>query len=233
MIKRCLQRCFLLALVFCLGTANTFAQEPQMIAPPLPAVWAQPPPDPDTLPPPPELQWEPMPPPAPAQPADAVPQALNVPAPEPEIEVAPPPVPAPASFVPGAGSAEGMVKGTEEIEVWRAESVSPQMPARHGPRFEKSYIEGTDPVAVRLHFDPLAAGKKVIVRPDRGVTVTPPETEFEVGPTGECVISVALAANFHRSQVSVYCDGFRTSLPLSRAPLAVVEAHEALTEGGE
>ncbi len=35
------------------------------------------------------------------------------------------------------------------------------------------------------------------------------------------------------SRVNVYCDGFRTALPLSRAPLAVVEAQEALTEGGE
>lgn len=126
-----------------------------------------------------------------------------------------------------------MEKGTEAIEVWREESVSPQMPPRRGPQFEKTYVTGTDPVLVRLQFDPLAAGKTVIVRPDPGAMVIPPETEFQIGPTGECVISVALMQNFLRSRVNVYCDGFRTAVPLSRAPLAVVEAHEALTEGGE
>lgn len=201
-----------------------------MMAPPLPAVIPSEPPDPDTLPPPPEVEWAPLPASAPPD-LSIAPAAVPVPVPEPEVELPLPPVPAPAAFVPGA--AEGMEKGTEEIEVWREESVSPQMPPRRGPQFEKTYIEGTDPVVIRLQFDPLAAGKSVIVRPDPGASVIPPETEFQIGPTGECVISVALAANCRMSRVSVYCDGVRTTVPLARAPLAVVEAHEALTEGGE
>lgn len=200
------------------------------MAPPLPAVVPSPPPDPDTLPPPPDVEWALLPPSAPPD-LSSAPAAVPVPVPEPEVELTPPAAPEPASFVPGA--VEGMEKGTAEIEVWREESVSPQMPERRGPQFEKTYIHGTDPVLVRLEFDPLAAGKSVIVRPDPGATVTPPETEFQIGPTGECVISVALAANYLMSRVNVYCDGFRTTVPLARAPLAVVEAQEALTEGGE
>ncbi len=202
------------------------------MAPPLPAVVPTEPPDPDTLPPPPELEWAPLPAVVPPD-VSIAPAAVPVPAPEPEVELEPAPAPEPAPFVPGASSGEGMEKGAEGIEVWREESVSPQMPPRRGPQFEKTYVEGTDPVLVRLQFDPLAAGTTVIVRPDPGATVIPPETEFQIGPTGECVISVALAPNYNKSRVNVYCDGFRTALPLSRAPLAVVEAQEALTEGGE
>jgi hypothetical protein len=203
-----------------------------MIAPPLPDFGRAPPPDPETLPAPPALEWEPLTPPAPAQPPDIAPQALDVPAPQPEAELPPPPVPPTLSFVPGA-TGESLEKGTEEIEVWREESISPQMPAKHRAQFDKTYVTGTDPVLVRLQFDARAAGKTVIVRPDPGASVIPPETKFQIGPTGECIISVALAANCQMSRVNVYCDGVRTPLPLARAPLAVVEAHEALTEGGE
>ncbi|HEV2841676.1 MAG TPA: hypothetical protein VGW39_10155 [Chthoniobacterales bacterium] len=203
-----------------------------MIAPPLPDFGTAPPPDPETLPPPPALEWEPLDAPAPEQPADNPAPALDVPAPQPEIELPEPPVPAALSFVPGA-SGEPLEKGTEEIEVWREESISPQMPAKLGAQFNETYVTGTEPVVVRLQFDPLAAGKTVIVRPGPGAAVIPPDTKFQVGPTGECVISVALKPNFLHTRVNVYCDGFRTALPLSRAPLAVVEAAEALTEGGE
>ncbi len=231
MMKLSLLRYLLFSLGLCLGPATVPAQEPGM-APPLPAVVPTEPPDPDALPLPPELEWAPLPAAAPPD-VSLAPAAVPVPAPEPEVELAPPPVPEPAAFVPGASSGEGMEKGAAEIEVWREESISPQMPPRRGPQFEKSYINGNDPVLVRLQFDPLGAGKTVIVRPDPGATVIPPQTEFQIGPTGECVISVALAANYNKSRVSVYCDGIRTTLPLSRAPLPVVVAQEALTEGGE
>ncbi|HEV2841621.1 MAG TPA: hypothetical protein VGW39_09880 [Chthoniobacterales bacterium] len=203
-----------------------------MIAPPLPDFGTAPPPDPETLPAPPALEWEPLTPPAPAQLADDPAPALDVPAPQPEAELPPPPVPPTLSFLPGAAG-EPSEKGTKEIEVWREESISPQMPARLGVQFDETYITGTEPVVVRLQFDPRAAGKTVIVRPDPGAAVIPAETKFQVGPTGECIISVALAANCRMSRVNVYCDGFRTALPLARAPLAVVLEQEALTEGGE
>jgi hypothetical protein len=208
------------------------AQEPQMIAPPLPDFSTAPPPDPETLPAPPAMEWEPSTPSAPPQAADAPAPALDVPAPQPEIELPEPPAPPTLSFVPGA-TGEPMEKGTGKIEVWREESISPQMPAKLGVQFQQTYITGTEPVVVRLQFDPLAAGKTVIVRPDPGAAVIPAETKFQVGPTGECIISVALAANCRMSRVNVYCDGIRTALPLERAPVAVVQAQEALTEGGE
>ncbi len=231
MMKLSLLRRLLLALVLCLWTATAPAQE-LMMAPPLPAVVPTVPPDPDTLPQPAEVEWAPLPAAAPPD-VSLAPAAVPVPAPEPEVELEPAPDPQPAPFVAGASTGEAMEKGAKEIEVWREASVSPQMPARRGPQFEKSYINGNDPVLVRLQFHPLAAGKTVIVRPDPGATVIPPETEFQIGSTGECVISVALAANYIKSRVNVYCDGIRTTVPMSRAPLAVVIQQEALTEGGE
>ncbi len=157
------------------------AQEPQMIAPPLPDFGTAPPPDPETLPAPPALEWEPFDAASPGASPGAPAPALDVPAPQPEIELPPPPVPPTLSFVPGA-SGEPMEKGTEEIEVWREESISPQMPAKLGAQFQQTYVTGTEPVVVRLQFDPLAAGKTVIVRPDPGAAVFRPRPNFRSGP---------------------------------------------------
>ena len=147
--------------------------------------------------------------------------------PEPEGLLDLPPV---AEIVPG-GDIDRDKGIPEESEVWRAESEFPQMPTRQGAQFDQAYITGPEPVLVRLQFDPLAAGSAVVVKPGPGVTVTPPETEFYVEPTGECVVSVALDGSFLRSDMNVYCMGIRTKVPLARASLAEVVAEEEATGG--
>jgi hypothetical protein len=233
MLRLFLSRYFLLLLLFGLYVKGIPAQEQEVLLPPRPDY--APPPDPSTLPPPPELEWEPLPPPAAGEQSSPVPPQPVLIVPPPQADAAlNPPLPADdAPFVPGQSGLPQVEVAKSGVEVWREESESPQMPARRGPQFEQAYVTGTEPLLVRLQFDPLAAGKTVVVKPGHGVTVDPPQTEFHVGPTGECVVSIVLDPGFIQSRLTVYCDGVRTSLPLMRAPLSVVEAQEALTEGGQ
>jgi hypothetical protein len=219
----------LLALFLCLPVANISAQETELVAPPLPDFATAPPPDPESLESPPSLEWEPLDPPDPEQGTSVTPpEPFVVLPPEPE---APPDAPPVAAILPG--EALDPDKGRpKESEVWREESEFPQMPTRRHAQFEPVYIEGPEPVLVRLQFDPIAAGSAVVVKPGPGVTVDPPETEFYVEPTGECVVSVALNGDFLQSDINVYCAGIRTKVPLARASLAKVVAEEEATGSG-
>ena len=85
---------------------------------------------------------------------------------------------------------------------------------------------------MRLQFQPVAAGKSVIVKPGPGVTVDPPLTELSIGATGECVVSVSLAGSFSQSDLTVYYAGARVTLPLARITPEVVAARETATKGG-
>lgn len=120
-----------------------------------------------------------------------------------------------------------------EVEVWRTQSITPQMPARRHRRFELAYLVGKEPALVRLRFHPLAAGQGVVVQPGPGVTVDPPDTEFWVETNGECVVAVALDGSFIRSDFNVYCAGVKTKVPLERASVEIVEAREAAGRSGQ
>ena len=85
---------------------------------------------------------------------------------------------------------------------------------------------------MRLQFQPVAAGKSVIVTPGPGVTVDPPVTALSIGVTGECVVSVSLAGSFSQSDLTVYYAGARVTLPLVRTTPEVVAARETATKGG-
>jgi hypothetical protein len=131
---------------------------------------------------------------------------------------------------PDPGEAE-LAKPT--VEIWREESESPQIPARHLNHLERAYVTGTEPVVLRAQFDPAAAGKNVYVRPGRGITLNPPIGALIVSSSGECILSAKLDDGFPKSHIVFYCEGIKTVLPVLRAPLAKVEAEEALTGGGE
>ena len=119
-----------------------------------------------------------------------------------------------------------------EVEVWRTQSITPQMPVRRHRRFDLAYVVGKEPALVRLRFHPLAAGQGVVVQPGPGVTVDPPDTEFRVAPNGECVVSVALDGSFFRSDFNVYCAGVKSKVPLERTSVGTVEAREAAGRSG-
>jgi hypothetical protein len=83
-----------------------------------------------------------------------------------------------------------------------------------------------------VQFDPLAAGKRVYVRPGTGVTIGNADAVLTVSPSGECLLSAQLDENFPRGHIIFYCDGVKTVLPLVRASLPKVQENEALTGGG-
>jgi hypothetical protein len=112
------------------------------------------------------------------------------------------------------------------VELWRPESQLPQTPGRRGRRFELGYLVGTDPATLRLQFPPVAAGTTIIVKAGPGVTVDPPGMEQRIAPNGECVVSVSLAGSFIQSDVTVYCVGVRTTVPLARTSREMVAAQE-------
>lgn len=203
-----------------------------MMPPPLPSVYTPPPPDPDTLPPPPPLVWEPLVPKG-SQEQSSPPSALSVPPPQPEASIAPPPPPVLETPLPGGPDPAEMELAKPEVEIWREQSEWPQIPPRRFNQLDLAYITGTEPVALRVQFNPLAAGKRVFIKPGRGITVNPPVAILTVSSSGECIISAELAEGLARSHIVFYCEGVKTVLPVVRASLAKVEEKEAETGGGE
>lgn len=196
-----------------------------MRAPPIPDVIPPPPPDPDTLPAPPPLEWQSLlprgsgeePPPT---------EGLLAPPPVPEPSIAPPPPPMVETPLPGAPDAAQIELAKPDVEVWREESENPQIPARQFNQLTQAYIAGTDPVVLRVQFNPLAAGKLVYVKPGPGLTLYPSVTSLTVSSSGECIVSAQLAASRPRSHIVFYCEGVKTVLPVVRASLAVVVGAE-------
>ena len=231
MIKFFLAKGFLLALFLCLCAAHVQAQQPQLMPPPLPNVVPSPPPDPDTLPPPPQLQWDSLVPRDSGGEAGAV-EAVVVPPPQPEPSIAPPPPPAVENPVPGAPDPSQLELAKPDVEVWRTQSESPQIPARVSNRLDQAYFTGTEPVALKVQFSPLAAGKIVYVKPGRGITLEPPLALLTVSSSGECLIQARFAEGLARSHIVFYCGAVKTVLPVVRASLATVVAAEEETGGG-
>ena len=218
-------RCFLFALVLGFCAASVPAQELEMRAPPIPDVIPTPPPDPDTLPPPPQLQWAPLVPKG-AEDQGALAEAAPVAAAEAELPMAPPPPPVtePVGGLPDPAAVE-LVK--PDVEIWRQESESPQVPARQSNRLDQAFVTGTAPVTLRVQFSPAAAGKKVYVRPGEGLNIGANGGVLTVSPAGDCLIAAQLAEDVSRSHINFYCEGVKTVLPVVRASLAtVIEAED-------
>lgn len=70
-----------------------------------------------------------------------------------------------------------------------------------------------------------------MVKAGLGVTVEPSQSQFQIGPGGQCVVSLALNRDFVQSNIEVYYLGTRTRLSLSRASAETVAAEEARTGG--
>jgi hypothetical protein len=229
MIKFVLPKSVLFALILCLGWANIPAQELEMQAPPIPSVIPTPPPDPDSLPPPPQLQWDSLTPKG-AEDQGALVEAAPVAAAEAEAPMAPPPPPVtePVGGLPDPAEVE-LVK--PDVEIWRQESESPQVPARRSNRLDQAFVTGTAPVTLRVQFSPAAAGKRVYVRPGEGVSIGANGAALTVSPAGDCLVAAQLAEGVSRSHITFYCEGVKTVLPVVRASLATVIEAEA--EGGQ
>jgi hypothetical protein len=222
-------RCFLFTLLLCFGWANARAQELEMVPPPIPSVLPTPPPDPDTLPPAPQLQWDSLTPKG-AEDQGALVEAAPVAAAETEAPISPPPPPVIEPIVPGLPDAAQLELVQPDVEIWRQQSQSPQVPTRLSSRLDQAYVTGTEPVTLRVQFNPAAAGKEVYVRPGRGLSIGANNGTLIVSSTGECLVAAQLDEGVLRSHIIFYCEGVKTVLPVMRASLAtVIEAEE---EGG-
>jgi hypothetical protein len=221
-----------LLLILCLGAPNLPAQEPQEIPPPPSAYYTVPPPDPGTLPPPPQFEWAPLGPRDEGGEGDTI-ETVIVPPPLVETAIATPPPQVVETPLIGQPDQAKIELVEPDVEVWRTEGEVPQIPGRRPNQLDQAYITGTAPVLLRVQFDPLAAGKRVYVRPGKGVSVGITGAALTVSPSGECVLSAQLDEDFPRGHIIFYCEGIKTVLPLVRASLQKVEENEAATGGGE
>lgn len=119
-----------------------------------------------------------------------------------------------------------------EVEIWRNGSLNPQIPSRQLNRLKAAYITGTEPVWLRVQFDPLAGGKKVFVKPS-GITLDLPVAMMTISQSGECLFLAQLEENVFEGHIIFYCEGVKTVLPVLRASLAKVEEKEAESGGGQ
>jgi len=231
MIKFVPPKSFWFALFLCFCAVQVPAQEPEMRPPPIPSVVPPPPPDPDTLPPPPRLSWEPLTPQG-SEDEGGGSAIVYVPPPLPEASIAPPPPPAVEALLPGLPDPASAESVTADVEVWRPEGESPQIPPRRLNRLAPAYVTGEALVTLKVQFDPAAAGKTVYSRPGRGIIIGENDGARTISSAGDCIIAAQLLPNCARSHIIFYCQGIRTILPILRAPLpTVIEAEEG-TGGG-
>ena len=94
-----------------------------------------------------------------------------------------------------------------------------------------AFVTGTESVIVKLQFDPGAAGERVAVIAGRGVELDAPDGTISISPRGECIVWARLAEGQTRGHILFYCKAIKTIVPLSRAPLAHVQAEETRTGG--
>jgi len=200
--------------------------------PPLPTLFASPPPDPGTLPPPPQLDWSPLGPKDEGGGGEPSATTIVPPPPQDETPIPPPPPVVEAPVIDGFDPAQ-MELAKPDVEVWRPESESPQIPSSFSNRLDTAYVTGTEPVWLKVQFNPLAAGKKVLVRAGRGIAVSGTGTPLTIPSNGECLVQAQLIEGVYRSHINFYCSGNKTVLPVVRASLAKVEDAEAATGGGQ
>jgi hypothetical protein len=158
----------------------------------------------------------------------SLPPFMMPPPPRPEMPVPAPPAPPPLAVRSNGNVAANLVP---RVEVWHNTSTGPQTPNLHGRHFQTVYLIETQKATVRLKFPSGAAGTVVVIKAGPGVTLDPPQAQLQIGPGGQCVISLALDSTFAQSNIEIYYLGSRTRLPLSRASAATVAAAEARTGG--
>jgi hypothetical protein len=120
---------------------------------------------------------------------------------------------------------------TPRVEIWRAAGLLPQVPARGRRTLNHVFVAGSDPVTLRLVFDPRVAGELVSVVAGGGVILSPSQQVLTVSSRGDCSLAVQLPAGTSRGHLILTCRMIRTVVPLVRAPLTVVQAAEARTGG--
>ena len=117
-----------------------------------------------------------------------------------------------------------------DVEIWRQQSESPQVPTRRINRLDQAFVTGPRRSLCGCSFNPAAAGKQVYVRPGRGLSIGANDAVLTVSPAGDCLVAAQLDEDVSRSHIIFYCEGVKTVLPVVRASLATVVGAEE--EGG-
>lgn len=232
--KASLRFLFALALVLTLPGQLSAQDPPPLLAPPpIPSIQPDAPVAPSAADQP-AINWEPIDAPYGAPPPSS-PDPIAVPPPnaEPDIPAASPPQADLIDPVPDQYAGPNLEKDPSSTEVWRPQSEFPQIPLPLAGHFDTSWVADGNPVKIFLQFDPRTAGKMVIVRPDDGVSIDPPETEFTIGATGELIVTFSLADGYNHSAISIIVDGHRSIMPIARTTLPIVIQKEEETGGAE
>ena len=121
-----------------------------------------------------------------------------------------------------------------DVEIWRDESVQPQIPPHIATTLLKeALVTGDALVTLRVKFGSSNIGRNVFVRPGHGVIMLGNAGSFlPITSPGECVLMVQMAPDTSQSHIIFYCRGVRTILPLTRSTLTEVEEAEDVTGGG-
>jgi hypothetical protein len=153
------------------------------------------------------------------------------------IPIVPPPQPTllPIVAPPAVGfravppSAAEIDRVIPRVEVWRPSSNQPQTPngrLKKARRLLQACVSGNEPVTVRLRFHPLSNGKTVVVKPARGIALTPADDVLHIPANGQLILSIGLDPAISESHVSFLCEGLTTTLVLSRTGSSIVADRE-------
>jgi hypothetical protein len=95
----------------------------------------------------------------------------------------------------------------------------------------RAYAADSQPVTVRLQFDPAARGQAVFVRAGEGAVLDSPTRGLRINANGECLVRIHLDENFNQGHFAVHCGGLMTMVMLQRSSQARVLTSENLTGG--
>jgi hypothetical protein len=120
---------------------------------------------------------------------------------------------------------------TPEIQIWRADSLTPELPARHGKQAGPVAVGINEVVIVRLQFGLLASGKSLVVTASGGVVLDPPQPILAIQPSADRAISVRLSEGYSSGAIRFYCEGISTTLTLSRFVPQMQAATQKMNNG--
>jgi hypothetical protein len=120
---------------------------------------------------------------------------------------------------------------TPVIQVWRADSLTPELPTRRGKLVGPIAIAINEVVIVHLQFGLLASGESVVVTASGGVLLDPPQQILAIQPSADCAVSVSLTEGYSDGAIRFYCEGISTTLTLSRVVLQAQPLSQKTTNG--
>jgi hypothetical protein len=121
---------------------------------------------------------------------------------------------------------------TPVVEVWRPNGQTPQIPARRRNNVLTAFVADSQPLMIRLQFDPAARGVAVLVRTGQGVVLDSATEGLHINANGDCLLTVHLPDDVNQGHLAVRCGASTTMVRLMRSSRGKVLARENSREGG-